>query len=751
MSKKIIGYSDEISVEPGDEVRFMVSCDPSLERYRAEIVRVFCGDTQPGAPGMKERLVETPVTGTYEARFQAIHPGSHVRVPGGAALDGLEDFTIQAMVFATLTDVPWQGLITRYDTTRESGFGLFIDDEGRLALVVGDGTGECQCLMAPSPLRSRHWYFVSATVSAQGGRLALRQELLKNYGYRDQNRLIEATMRVAPVADAATPLMFGASCRRDDATGFAPTGGFNGRIERPAIANRVLGRSDMEALRSGDLPEHLLDAVVGLWDFARAIDSNDVVDLSPNRLHGTAVNLPMRAMRGHNWTGDVMDWRLAPEQYAAIHFNDDAVGDCEWDDDFSFTVPDGLASGWYAAKLVSGDAEDYLPFFVRPPRGTTTARLLFLVPTASYLAYANWRFNFESQGAEILLNHIARMCAEEHYMIDHPEIGHSTYDLHNDGSPVCYTSRLRPVLNFRPKHTWLECYSADLHLVDWLEESGFAFDVATDEDLHDEGVGLLSGYACVITGTHPEYHSTAMWDAIYAYQQRGGRLMYMGGNGFFWRVAFHPDMPGMMEMRRGEDGLRSWDHGVGEYHLSFNGEAGGHWMRLGRPPNLLAGNGFVSQGFDFSSYYRRQGASFDPRAAFIFEGIGEDELIGDFGLQGGGAAGWEIDRFDHDLGTPPHALCLASSEGHTLTYTRSSTDLHGVGDPTTDDPANPMVRSDLVFYETPNGGAVFSTGSIAWCGSLCHNDYRNNVSRLTANVLRRFLDPAPFEMPEEAG
>ena len=36
---------------------------------------------------------------------------------------------------------------------------------------------------------------------------------------------------------------------------------------------------------------------------------------------------------------------------------------------------------------------------------------------------------FESQGAEMLLNHIARMCAEEHYMIDHPEIGHSTYDL----------------------------------------------------------------------------------------------------------------------------------------------------------------------------------------------------------------------------------------------------------------------------------------------------------------------------------
>jgi N,N-dimethylformamidase len=39
---------------------------------------------------------------------------------------------------------------------------------------------------------------------------------------------------------------------------------------------------------------------------------------------------------------------------------------------------------------------------------------------------------------------------------------------------------------------------------------------------------------------------------------------------------------------------------------------------------------------------------------------------------------------------------------------------------------------------------VFSTGSIAWCESLSHNGYDNNVSRITANVLRHFLDPAPL-------
>ena len=54
------------------------------------------------------------------------------------------------------------------------------------------------------------------------------------------------------------------------------------------------------------------------------------------------------------------------------------------------------------------------------------------------------------------------------------------------------------------------------------------------------------------------------------------------------------------------------------------------------------------------------------------------------------------------------------------------------------------MRADIVFYETANGGAVFSTSSIAWCGSLAHNDHDNNVSRMTENVLRRFADPTPF-------
>jgi len=43
-----------------------------------------------------------------------------------------------------------------------------------------------------------------------------------------------------------------------------------------------------------------------------------------------------------------------------------------------------------------------------------------------------------------------------------------------------------------------------------------------------------------------------------------------------------------------------------------------------------------------------------------------------------------------------------------------------------------------VYFANSNGGAVFSTGSISWCGSLSHSAYDNNVSRVTDNVLRQF-------------
>jgi hypothetical protein len=49
------------------------------------------------------------------------------------------------------------------------------------------------------------------------------------------------------------------------------------------------------------------------------------------------------------------------------------------------------------------------------------------------------------------------------------------------------------------------------------------------------------------------------------------------------------------------------------------------------------------------------------------------------------------------------------------------------------------VRSDLVYFDTASGGAVFSVGSINWVGALAWKNYQNNVAQITANALHEFL------------
>ena len=292
-------------------------------------------------------------------------------------------------------------------------------------------------------------------------------------------------------------------------------------------------------------------------------------------------------------------------------------------------------------------------------------------------------------------------------------------------------------------------FPADTHLIAWLEAKGIAYDLISDQELHDEGVDLLGNYRTLMTGSHPEYHTPRTLDAIEAWRDRGGRLCYLGGNGFYWKIALSPEKEGVIEIRRGEGGIRAWAAEPGEYYNQFDGEYGGLWRRNGRPPQNLCGVGFTAQGNYSGSCYRKRPEAGDPRVAWMFEGI-EEDVFGDHGLGGHGAAGFELDRADKRLGTPEHALVVAGSENHppdtpwVLVPEEQLT--HIVTWP--GEPYRDLIRADMVFFETPAGGAVFSVGSITFCSSLPSEGFDNDISRLLENVLRRFSDPEPFRMPD---
>src|SRR3546814_19157746 len=92
----------------------------------------------------------------------------------------------------------------------------------------------------------------------------------------------------------------------------------------------------------------------------------------------------------------------------------------------------------------------------------------------------------------------------------------------------------------------------------WLEAKGIAYDVMTDEDIDEGGAEALEPYATVLTGSHPEYHTTGTLDALEGYTGSGGRLVYLGGNGFYWRSGLSPRLPGVIEGRRAATGIRAW-------------------------------------------------------------------------------------------------------------------------------------------------------------------------------------------------
>ena len=750
---KIVGYPDRFSAAPGEKIDFKISVEEG-DSFEARLVRVVHGDCNPAGPGLKFTHVQSNADGRHPGGPQRIDAGSFMRVDTFPPL-AAGPFTFLAMVWPTFLRRNDQTLFCQWDPVSQSGLHVGLTEGGHVAVTVGGG-GKLQTVQADRAMLERQWYSLAVGIDPQNSSVTIEQNPVQPYALtRDDFAGTFCLDLVPPMLEAP---FFLAGC--PDASGTVGRH-YDGKIDGPTLLAGLHPRATHDLLLRAPLDQTLRTRLIACWDFGQEIRSVRAVDVGPSRRDGLLVNLPTRAMKGWNWTGEEHSWSRKPEHYGAVHFHSDDLYDADWTTSVSVTLPADIRSGPYALHVRCGDSdntatrEDYLAFFVRPPRDpkqrTNRPKVAFLAPTCSYIAYANHAEHITARGVELLMNRMVNFGHSDLYMYEHPELGGSLYDTHADGSGVCYSSRLRPILNFTAQyHSWLGGhgsavyqYNADTHFFDWLDHQGVDYDVITDEDLHQEGYELLKDYRVVMTGTHPEYHSTQMWDAMKAWIDRGGRLMYMGGNGWYWRVAFHDDLPGAMELRRAEDGIRPWIAEPGEYFQSFNGEYGGLWRRIGRAPDVMAGVGFIAQGFDVSSYYRRAPDAENPRAAFIFEGV-TDEIIGDFGLVGGGAAGIELDCITGDLGSPPNMLRLASSEGHSAMMLLVNEEF-GVVPANPGGDQNPRVRADMAFGETPAGGALFATSSIAWCGSLSHNSYDNNVSRITANVLRRFLDPAPFD------
>ena len=735
----LLGYSDRLSGRPGDEIAFKVSSE-AREPFHASLVRVICADPTPAGPGLQIEDVDLPFGGEFPSRSQPFHPGSHAVIPLDGRFRSDHGMAISATIWPTTPQKVRQGIVSCGNSERKPVLSLCLD-RGALTVAVRLSANQERLITCRSEqIKARRWYRVWASYDAGNGTVSV--------GYRALDALpgpanfTVAAIGSVPIDDVARIIFGGVD-------GDPVSGHFNGKIEAPALVDVPVEEIDGHEY---DLKDHR--GAWALWDFARDTSSTRVVDVGPLSLRGRLVNMPARAMTGSTWTGEEMSWKHAPEQYGAIHFHEDDIYDFGWETDFTFSIPSGMKSGLYAARIRCGGHEDMMPFYVCPPRGSPTADLCVLASTFTYTIYGNHaRPNFEPSW----LDRISTWNAYPWNPAVHPEYGLSTYNFHTDGSGICHASHRRPLFSLRPGYvtfgategncSGLRHLQADTHLYAWLEKMGIPFDIVTDQELHDDGYEAIKGYSAVTTGSHPEYHTPRTLDALRQYRERGGHFMYLGGNGFYWRIAVHPEGNGTLEIRRNEGGIRAWAAEPGEYYHAFDGGYGGLWRRNGRPPQQLAAVGFSAQGNFHGSYYRiRPDARANPETAWIFEGV-ECDTVGDYGFSGNGAAGFELDRADHRLGTPESTRVIASSENHHESFIPVPEELLTHITTWSGEPIERLVRADMVYQQSDSGSQLFSTGSITFCGSLLYNEGDNDISRIVSNVLRRFLSTEQTNKP----
>ena len=737
INKKIVGYSDVISLRPSEKISFMVSCDNKIKSIYSRFVKLIQGDCNPHGPGFKEEEILSYKLKKHRAINQKVYSGSYIFIPIKKTIKINTDCTFLTFIKPTLNNKKKQNIISS-DYLNKQKIEFFINKNYCLELKIDNK----KILNLKRKFLEKNWYLIGFSYSLKKNIIQIFQYPV-NHENSIKEILKKEKVKISVIFNKHISIASSIIDKKNNH--LLNCNSFNGKIDSPKIFEGIIKESQI--LKLSTKPSFKIKLkLITHWDFTKFISTEKIVGRGKYKLNGYTVNFPARAMKGILWNGEEFNWKNKPQHYSAIHFHDDDIYNANWKKTFEWIIPKNIKSGLYSAHVFdSKKNEDYIPFTVLPLKKRRKNKIVFLLPTASYMAYANDHNSVNGYNYEMLMGRLTVLQQEDLFIDKHREFGLSTYDTHSDGSGVCYSSRLRPILNMRPKYSssnggigsGLWQFNADTHIIDWLEHLNFNYDVITDEDLEKEGLQIIKDYKVLITSSHPEYHSTKCWDTIYNFQSIGGNLMYLGANGWYWRIVWHKKFKGIIEVRRAEDGVRSWEAEAGEYYHSFNGEYGGLWRRLGKAPNKLLGIGFSGQGFDVSSYYRRTKQSYLKEVDFIFKDIKED-ILGDFGLVGGGAAGLELDRYDQSLGSPKNCYVLATSENHSDLYLGVSEEI-GVNMPNLSGSQNPNVKADLVYFKKNSGSKNFSTGSIAWSGSLSHNNYNNNISKITLNVLNDFI------------
>lgn len=810
----LAGYTDRLSARPGDSIKFYLSTTTTKGTHeeapvRARLTSSISADPNPKGQG----IVEKDASRYFEEKVIQVR---HQPIPRGSFAQTGSNLEVSSSMFKNFRKIKIELWFypTSIGSTQKAqnvwswgeNFRLDLSSEGQLKILYKKGRNYTT-YESFDTLKQRRWYHITSTLNTKSVvcdlSIDIKEKDDRDDGSTHPSSSVESDSSLSD--DGINPMSVSIDAPFTLATG----GSLNGRIEDPEIK-----------IETGNSEEHLFAA----WNTSRfhgmtknCIDpwtipcSDGHVRRNSNDSHQALVlhNHPTRGVKGRRWNGTEFCWTKCPEHYGAIHFHDDDVYDFQWKSSMEWKVPPDIPSGIFIMRFTDEqNHEEALPIFICAPKipasvsssekdsVTKRNKLVLLIPTFTYVIYGNHaRPDFEKDLWSARTK--SSPGAYPYNPVLFPAYGHSSYDFHTDQTGIHFASHLRPLFNLRPGYisfsrvggyndndqntqnnsdaafcSGLRHFPADTHIVSWLHHSGFDFDVITDHELHREGAEALAPYSTLLTCTHPEYHTPQSLDALQKYRDvQGGNLIYLGGNGFYWKIGASREPPPtksnntnggegndngddnddtlssckLLEIRRCEGGVRTWAAQAGEYYNLLDGMYGGLWRNSGRPPSKLAGIGFAAQGSFIGKPYHRTCWDRPDITDWVFEGISDQDMavFGNFGFSGDGAAGYELDRIDpaDELYQDGEIVILAQAD--TKADSRYAlvpeevltpwTNLAGISN-------EEAKRADMIYFRVPKSRAqVFSVGSITFCGCLPFNEFDNPVSRLLKNVVEHFL------------
>lgn len=731
----IVGYVDPWSVEPGEVVRVMVST--GLREFEASVVQLDTGEGAVAAPDFQ-------VAARVPGRRQATRQGSYARVPLPGFNRVQEGFTVACWLWTnpSLVRTRRGGIVSIRSAQVEAGLTLGTDGHLEIVQVSGNGTGRA----LPTVLRGGCWHLVWLTYHASRHVLEFGHRPAESgHGPKGDQQICSEYVPLLMSPCTSSPgsreeVLFIAALG-ESGDGF-PLEPFTGKIDLPRLWSRPLAQEELVGVVRHPRQTPAPGSLAGAWVPARQGDG--YLDRSAYSRHGHQVNGPSAAVTGVAWTGAEFRPSADPEGYRAVHFHDDDLDDAGWLEDLTVRIPPDTKSGVYAVRVGRGQDVDEIPFIVRASSQQGQQSIAVLLSTFTYMAYANmqWKDEARERLREVAGVEASSLTPHETFVLRTPELGPSLYDRHSDGSPVYYSSRRRPVIEMREDYcTWTSQsyrhFSADLRLLRWLRREGFEPLVLTDEDLHWNNSDDLSTFRAILTGCHPEYVTAAMLESLRQYVDGGGRLAYLGGNGFYWVTSVDPRASYRIEVRRGHSGTRANSSLPGETFHGTTDEPGGLWRHRGAPPNDLVGIGFCAQGWIGGSSYELSEELRESDAAFLIDGI-DSKTIGDTGPFGGLAAD-EIDRVDESVGQLTGAIVIGTSRGRMGRAYQPAVEDCEVVLPDIGGDENADIGADIVFARTEAQGWVFSVGSIAWTLGLSEEHADAGVQQMMRNLLTEIV------------